>query len=407
MGCCFGHQLLGRALGGRVTKNPSGRFVLAVEGIQLIPEAMQAAGLLDALQQQQEQDKQQQQQENQQHKQQQDQQQRQAAGLSGADGSAGTGGTEAAAAASAPSDAAGAQGPCGHPGTIQLRLLESHGDQLVELPPGATLLASSPTAVHEMFTWGGTVLAFQFHPEMDCTLAYEKILPAVSKSGRLSAEESAASEDSLLKGSACGGTDAPAFIALIQRFIDQGVQERRERAAGSVPAAQQPSEGLQQQQDLPPAARPAPHQAESPPSTAAGLQLPASRPAGSLSGDSAAGSSPLPPSSRTQSPAPPGAEAALAARAERSERAALLQEKLAQLLSHLQSGFDAGNIAARLPKSSKGGPTQPASQPSRCNFSTPVDRIPLWLWDRLAAAVAAEPFGFRCGCAACSPRRTF
>lgn len=27
IGCCFGHQILGRALGGAVGKNPSGRFV--------------------------------------------------------------------------------------------------------------------------------------------------------------------------------------------------------------------------------------------------------------------------------------------------------------------------------------------------------------------------------------------
>ena len=58
--------------------------------------------------------------------------------------------------------------------------------QVLQLPPGAVRLASSPTAENDM--WGtadGRVLAVQGHPEMTCATALDKILPAVSRSGPL------------------------------------------------------------------------------------------------------------------------------------------------------------------------------------------------------------------------------
>jgi GMP synthase-like glutamine amidotransferase len=56
--------------------------------------------------------------------------------------------------------------------------------QVLQLPPGAVRLASSPTAENDM--WGAAderVLAVQGHPEMACATALDKILPAVSRSG--------------------------------------------------------------------------------------------------------------------------------------------------------------------------------------------------------------------------------
>jgi len=46
------------------------------------------------------------------------------------------------------------------------RLLESHGDEVVKLPPGAERLAKSKTASNEMFMIGDRVLSFQCHPEI-------------------------------------------------------------------------------------------------------------------------------------------------------------------------------------------------------------------------------------------------
>ncbi len=49
LGCCFGHQVLSRALGGEVAPNPSGRFVLCVEDIEIDRLRLQQLGLLRPL----------------------------------------------------------------------------------------------------------------------------------------------------------------------------------------------------------------------------------------------------------------------------------------------------------------------------------------------------------------------
>jgi GMP synthase-like glutamine amidotransferase len=142
-------QLLAEALGGRVGPNPSGRFVLGVETVTPTPDGL---GRLPAL----------------------------AAAVGAAlerqvsdDAAAGAG--KAVAAAAAPQQqplaegggsglaaeasarlAAAACRPC-------FRVMESHGDQVLELPPGAVRLASSGTAANELWALGDNVLAFQFH----------------------------------------------------------------------------------------------------------------------------------------------------------------------------------------------------------------------------------------------------
>ena len=45
-------------------------------------------------------------------------------------------------------------------------VIEAHNDAVVELPPGAVLLASSPRLRHQSFRWGERVWTAQYHPEM-------------------------------------------------------------------------------------------------------------------------------------------------------------------------------------------------------------------------------------------------
>ncbi len=62
--------------------------------------------------------------------------------------------------------------------------------QVLELPPGGVLLASSRTAPVEMFTVpAGNVLAVQGHAELTAEDTLTKIHPAITAAGRLSAGE--------------------------------------------------------------------------------------------------------------------------------------------------------------------------------------------------------------------------
>lgn len=79
-----------------------------------------------------------------------------------------------------------------------LRLVESHGDQVLELPAGGVLLASSGTAQCEMWTMPGRLLGSQFHPEFPSTeIVLTNIHTALSGNGILNPEESQLAEVSL------------------------------------------------------------------------------------------------------------------------------------------------------------------------------------------------------------------
>ena len=56
-------------------------------------------------------------------------------------------------------------------------MLQAHGDCVVSLPNGATLLGSSATAPVEMFALGEDVLAVQGHPELDAGAMLANIAP--------------------------------------------------------------------------------------------------------------------------------------------------------------------------------------------------------------------------------------
>lgn len=51
------------------------------------------------------------------------------------------------------------------PAADDLSLIVSHQDQVIELPPGATLLATHPFCPHDMYQIGEHILTFQGHPE--------------------------------------------------------------------------------------------------------------------------------------------------------------------------------------------------------------------------------------------------
>ena len=74
-------------------------------------------------------------------------------------------------------------------------LLESHGECVIELPPGAERHGRSDTAPNELFTIGSKALAMQAHPEFTSALMQGKILPAILESGALSAEAELASRE--------------------------------------------------------------------------------------------------------------------------------------------------------------------------------------------------------------------
>lgn len=69
------------------------------------------------------------------------------------------------------------------------RVLESHGQCVLALPPGATLLASTASAAHELFSVGGNVLCAQFHAEFSPALLEEKVAPALLARQLISAEQ--------------------------------------------------------------------------------------------------------------------------------------------------------------------------------------------------------------------------
>ena len=78
-----------------------------------------------------------------------------------------------------------------------MAVVVSHADQVLELPAGAQLLASSKSAAAEIWSHGANVLAVQGHPEMTPALCMTKVVPALVDKGVITAAEGEAAVASL------------------------------------------------------------------------------------------------------------------------------------------------------------------------------------------------------------------
>jgi GMP synthase-like glutamine amidotransferase len=152
VGICFGCQALAQALGGRVGPNPHGRFVFGAERISL-GDGFTASWFARGL------------------------------------------------------DRAGVPGST-------ISLLQSHGECVLDLPPGAELLGRSESAAHEIFAVGSRVLALQGHPELDRVALVEKILPGLRDGERIDGGEEAALR------SVEPAVDDELVMKVLRRFLD-------------------------------------------------------------------------------------------------------------------------------------------------------------------------------------------
>ena len=150
VGGCFGCQCIAIALGGEVGANPNGDFVFRAESVHTTP------ALWEFLRH------------------------NQSTVHKGDDNF--NSNTRSA------DDTGGGGGPTSS--LVCLRLLESHGEQVLRMPPRAVPLASSPGAQHEIFLAGPhrNLLACQSHPELSIGLLYERIAPALQSRGLVSEE---------------------------------------------------------------------------------------------------------------------------------------------------------------------------------------------------------------------------
>ncbi len=149
LGICFGHQMLGEALGGRVAANPRGREIGSVP-LQLL----ERAPFLD--------------------------------------GSIGT--------------------PCVDSRTENATVMvnTTHLDSVVELPPGARVLAKTALEPHAFVQFGERAWGVQFHPEMDAAVVRAYI------EHRRDAIEQEGLDVQQLWDSA---TDTPHGRSIIERFV--------------------------------------------------------------------------------------------------------------------------------------------------------------------------------------------
>ncbi|XP_063683405.1 uncharacterized protein LOC134817926 [Bolinopsis microptera] len=119
-GSCFGHQLINKAFGGTVTKNVDQGFIFGADGIKI----------------------------------------------------------------SIPEDLGDSAISMLLEDGTSLKMLQSHGDEVVTLGEGARLLGSSERCLNEVVLVRGNILTMQCHPDLTPELMMTNIWPAISGRGR-------------------------------------------------------------------------------------------------------------------------------------------------------------------------------------------------------------------------------
>lgn len=95
--------------------------------------------------------------------------------------------------------------------TQQAKLYAWHQDQVISVPPGATVIASSDFCPVAGLQYGESILTFQAHPEF--TADYERVLIAARRGTIIPHDQAEAGEASLMAPS-----DSAAVCDIIRRF---------------------------------------------------------------------------------------------------------------------------------------------------------------------------------------------
>lgn len=93
-------------------------------------------------------------------------------------------------------------------GTTEFAIEAMHQDQVVDLPPTATVLAGSDFCPHALLTYGDTAISFQGHPEF--TVSYARDLIALRRGALFS---------DALADTALGSLDRPSDSDAVARWI--------------------------------------------------------------------------------------------------------------------------------------------------------------------------------------------
>lgn len=114
----------------------------------------------------------------------------------------------------------------------ELKLIESHGDCVCILPPGAKRLAWSRSCANEMYVAGtaNNIFCCQSHPEFELDYCIkDRILPSVIKSGRLTEDQQL---ETLQTFDAFTAEDSIRMLNIISAFLHHSEELTTEERCG-------------------------------------------------------------------------------------------------------------------------------------------------------------------------------